>query len=163
VGGGVERVLASVSFESVEDFRFISNVAINCRDITGKTSSLDPQIQILALDATVLPCPSSARRAASEWYDEYMKPKIQVPAGFPTSAEIIRDLHLTKADVQAVERLLDWTISKTATTGKNLRKRSDATGQKKAKSVSSKTALAAKAKSIRQRIARKRSHSNHNS
>jgi len=98
-----------------------------------------------------------------------MRPKINIPPGFPTSAEIVKDLHLKKSEVRAVEAILDrplvTTAYRSAKTGKYVRK---AARTSLAKKLSPKTASRrttsthVKAKSIRQMIASKRSNSNRN-
>ncbi|PYS08035.1 MAG: hypothetical protein DMG15_28380 [Acidobacteria bacterium] len=98
-----------------------------------------------------------------------MRPKINIPPGFPTSAEIVKDLHLKKSEVRAVEALLDRPLVtmayRSAETGKYVRKVVRTAPVKKASSkTASKRTVSThvKTKSIRQMIASKRSKSNRN-
>src|SRR5438552_916448 len=95
-----------------------------------------------------------------------MRPKINIPPGFPTSAEIVKDLHLKKSEVRAVEAILDRPLVRTAyrsaKTGKYVRRVTRTSPVKKAspKTASRRTTSAhVKTKSIRQMIASKRSNS----
>src|SRR5439155_6657829 len=96
-----------------------------------------------------------------------MRPKINIPPGFPTSAEIVKDLHLKKSEVRAVEAILDrplvTTSYRSAKTGKYVRKAARTSPVKKASSKAASRRASStriKTKSIRQMIASKRSNSN---